>query len=198
MRKIFGAAIAALLGAIAFTGSANAATVIATGCTSVTASNGCLFSGNINSSNSGPNSYLATQAAYNLFNNTHPSANPDISLKVIAASDDSGFSGFGSITGGSGASGTWSLTNYLVDFIAVKASESFVLYQITPASSGNWNTFDIPYHQNPHDLSHIVFFGDPVSGVPEPATWALFILGFGGIGLMLRSRRSAILARVRA
>jgi hypothetical protein len=39
---------------------------------------------------------------------------------------------------------------------------------------------------------------DAVSGVPEPATWALFILGFGGIGLMLRSRRSAILARVRA
>ena len=41
---------------------------------------------------------------------------------------------------------------------------------------------------------------DAVSGVPEPSTWALFILGFGSIGLMLRSsrRRSVILARVRA
>lgn len=41
---------------------------------------------------------------------------------------------------------------------------------------------------------------DAVSGVPEPSTWALFILGFGAIGMMLRSsgRREAILARVRA
>ncbi len=41
---------------------------------------------------------------------------------------------------------------------------------------------------------------DAVSGVPEPSTWALFILGFGAIGMMLRSGRgrSAILARVRA
>jgi hypothetical protein len=38
------------------------------------------------------------------------------------------------------------------------------------------------------------------SAVPEPATWAMFLLGFGGIGLMLRSRRrrDAILARISA
>jgi len=28
-----------------------------------------------------------------------------------------------------------------------------------------------------------------VSGVPEPATWAMFLLGFGGIGFMLRGVR---------
>jgi len=41
---------------------------------------------------------------------------------------------------------------------------------------------------------------DAVSGVPEPSTWAMFLLGFGGIGLMLRSRhrRDAILARISA
>lgn len=39
---------------------------------------------------------------------------------------------------------------------------------------------------------------DAIPGVPEPATWALFILGFGGIGLMLRSRRTATLARIHA
>ncbi|MDZ4373708.1 MAG: PEPxxWA-CTERM sorting domain-containing protein [Phenylobacterium sp.] len=32
--------------------------------------------------------------------------------------------------------------------------------------------------------------GDPpVGGVPEPGTWALMILGFGGAGVMLRRRR---------
>jgi hypothetical protein len=29
-----------------------------------------------------------------------------------------------------------------------------------------------------------------VNGVPEPATWAEFILGFGVIGIALRRRRS--------
>ncbi len=31
-------------------------------------------------------------------------------------------------------------------------------------------------------------FGEPIA-VPEPATWGLMILGFGGVGAMLRSRR---------
>jgi hypothetical protein len=29
-------------------------------------------------------------------------------------------------------------------------------------------------------------------GVPEPATWAMMIMGFGGVGAMLRKRRSAV------
>ena len=29
-----------------------------------------------------------------------------------------------------------------------------------------------------------------VGGVPEPATWALLMIGFGGIGVAARSRRS--------
>lgn len=36
------------------------------------------------------------------------------------------------------------------------------------------------------------------SGVPEPGTWALFILGFGAIGMMLRSGRGRVAARIRA
>ncbi|MES2253850.1 MAG: PEPxxWA-CTERM sorting domain-containing protein [Pseudomonadota bacterium] len=39
---------------------------------------------------------------------------------------------------------------------------------------------------------------DAVSGVPEPSTWALFILGFGAIGMMLRSGRGRALSRARA
>jgi hypothetical protein len=33
-----------------------------------------------------------------------------------------------------------------------------------------------------------------VIGVPEPATWAMMIMGFGAIGMVLRSRRRPVLA----
>ncbi|NUR45336.1 MAG: PEP-CTERM sorting domain-containing protein [Sphingomonas sp.] len=35
-----------------------------------------------------------------------------------------------------------------------------------------------------------------VTPVPEPATWALMLLGFGGVGLALRRRRKPALAQV--
>ncbi len=33
----------------------------------------------------------------------------------------------------------------------------------------------------------------PVGGIPEPATWGLMLVGFGGLGAMLRRRRSVAL-----
>jgi hypothetical protein len=36
------------------------------------------------------------------------------------------------------------------------------------------------------------------TAVPEPATWTMMILGFGATGLMLRNRRRAVAATVRA
>ena len=35
---------------------------------------------------------------------------------------------------------------------------------------------------------------DPGGGVPEPATWAMMILGFGGVGAMVRRRRAVAFA----
>ena len=183
-----------LASAALFAQPASASDVVAGNCVSVTAPHGCLFSGNINT-NSVPlnvNGYVNAQNAYNTFNDSHSSATPDISLNVIAASDDLTFSGLGSTTG-TGSSGTWALSGFLVNFVAVKASDYFVLYQLTtPASTGSWNTLDIPYKNNPHDISHLVFFGSPREGaVPEPATWAMMLLGFGAMGMSLRRRRIA-------
>ena len=39
------------------------------------------------------------------------------------------------------------------------------------------------------DLRYVV--GDGADAIPEPATWAMLLLGFGGVGLALRQRRSA-------
>ncbi|MBB4860326.1 hypothetical protein HNO88_003669 [Novosphingobium chloroacetimidivorans] len=173
-----------------------ATTVVDGSCSSVTASSGCLFKGNINTAANGNNSYLNAQSAYNLYNNTHPSANPDITLTPIVSSDDPNFDSFGSTTGAGATSGTWMLDNFIASYFAVKAGNNFVLYALSaPASSGTWDTFDLPGILNgpnagqSQNLSHLTFFGSPVSGVPEPSTWAMMILGMGAVGWSLRQKR---------
>ena len=43
---------------------------------------------------------------------------------------------------------------------------------------------------DPPALSHIIFFGDIAGGVPEPATWAMLLLGLGMVGSSMRRRRN--------
>ena len=54
----------------------------------------------------------------------------------------------------------------------------------TNASSGHFQA----------QFDNVVIDGENLSGpaVPEPAAWALMIVGFGGAGAMLRRRRSAV------
>ena len=47
------------------------------------------------------------------------------------------------------------------------------------------------------DLMTIGDAGQVTSGVPEPATWMLMLLGFFGIGAMMRRRKSAVTTKVR-
>lgn len=162
-------------------------------CISVLDPQGCLYNGNINSnSTDNKNGYLSAQAAYNLYNNTHPSAGVDILLTVLASTEDKNFSSFGTFTGAGSSSGTWSLPGYAVNFFAVKAADNFLLFELgTPASHGSWSTSGIPFNKNPHDISHLVFFGTrsvTPSAVPEPETWAMMLAGFGLIGFAARRR----------
>jgi hypothetical protein len=178
-----------IIAATAFAAPLSASTVVDGSCVSVASSAGCLFSGNISSNpNGGSNGYLSAQNAYNFYNNSHPSANPDILLNIIASSDDAGFAGL--LTGSGTSAGTWTLGGYLVNYVAVKASNGFVLYELgAPSSTGSWNTNGIPHNNNTHGLSHLVFFGSRVTSVPEPATWAMMLLGFGAVGFSARRQR---------
>ena len=168
--------------------SAFASSVVDGKCTSVASSNGCLFSGNINGNSKAGNasSYLNAQNAYNLYNNTHPSANPDITLEFLGDTVD----GFPAIfTGGSGIFGTWTLNSgFLANFVAVKSSNAFILYQINPANSGTWSSAGLMNNNDGiHELSHLAFFGTQ-GAVPEPSTWMMMLIGFGLIGGAMRRR----------
>jgi hypothetical protein len=53
-----------------------------------------------------------------------------------------------------------------------------------------WNlAFDIFEHENYHASTSSIYQGH--YGVPEPATWAMMIMGFGAIGATVRRRRAA-------
>lgn len=180
------ASVALLLGG--FSVPAMAATVVDGKCTSVASMSGCLFDGNINGNPNGkPSSFISAQNAYNLYNDTHPSANPDIVLNYLGDTDE-GF--VGSFTGAGGTSGTWTLgAGALANFVAVKSSSNFVLYQITPSNSGVWSTAGLVNKKGKEQaLSHLVFFGTQ-SAVPEPAAWMTMILGMACIGFSMRRKK---------
>ena len=159
--------------------------VVAGKCISVANSNGCKFTGNM-----GNQAHAnEAEASYNVYNNTVLTAGPDITLNFYGQTD-------GSFAGNGQTSGTWA-TSFFVEFLVVKASNEFVLYKLaTPAKSGTWNTFNITNKKGvPHGLSHLAFLGsdgfDPNGGggVPEPATWAMLLSGFGMVGFAARRRR---------
>ena len=162
---------AALAGAA--TPAAAAVTLLDPACS---LSTGCEFSGNIN----GAGTALETQNAYNA------AKNPDILLNYLGKSD----SGFGSVSGG--PTGTWSAPGFVINYIAVKSGPGFMLYSVTPGANGTYTTAGLQNGNNQGlpGLSHLAFFGN-AGAVPEPASWAMMIGGFGLVGGAMRRRGAA-------
>ena len=55
-------------------------------------------------------------------------------------------------------------------------------------------TFDLSLYFNNPGISHVDLFDS--GSVPEPATWALMLLGFSGIGMAIRRRRKEGLLQI--
>jgi PEP-CTERM motif len=76
-----------------------------------------------------------------------------------------------------------------------------LMFSVTSDTVGSWDAYDNPDFkidwvgsQNNYDL---VSLGIPVNGaIPEPATWAMMIIGFGAAGYSIRRRRKALLTQV--
>lgn len=190
----FAGAAALALGATAV--PASATITIGSPCVSVLeADGGCVFNGN-----DGPASADAvTESVYN----ASGKAGAPITLSRIVKYDASGsdfgttvtLPGFGTISfAADGKSGSWNLPGFTVDFVSVKGGTQFKLTKLTTAgSSGTWDTTGLVGGQgNQPALSHIIFYGGG-GVVPEPATWAMLITGFGLVGGALRRRRATVL-----
>ncbi len=80
----------------------------------------------------------------------------------------------------------------VIHYFDVKQANGFVLfYDPNPITSGTINLST--YFPNNPGYSHITFIDTGAPAVPEPATWAMMLLGFGGIGMAMRRRRRATL-----
>ncbi len=179
MKKLTLALTCALAGAVA--APAGAVTLSPTLCNSASDPVGCLFlNGNI--ANAG--NVAAAQTVYNT------AKNPDIALNLLFETGNA-FPGVVTFDDATNTSGTWSLPGYVVDYLAVKAGNDFVLYKLAmPASSGTWSTNNLVNGQGIRkQLSHLTFFG--VAAVPEPAVWAMMIGGLGLVGAASRRGRRA-------
>lgn len=184
MRTTASIFVATLAGSIAFATQAQAApTVVTSPCSNlVIDGNSCTFSGNINGSTNttADASFLNAQNAYNAY--AAMNGFGTITLNFLADTD-SGLGGLGTFTGLDQTSGTFTINpGYSIDYFAVKYGDRFTLY--------NYNGQTTFTTDGQHGLSHLVFFGSQTA-VPEPATWAMMLLGFGGIGIAMRRRRGS-------
>jgi hypothetical protein len=95
-----------------------------------------------------------------------------------------GAGGSGAVFGTQPGGGTVTYTSDFVDFTDQTAGDfSIGLTGITPGFSASAWTAD----------SVGSFASDSANvgnGVPEPATWAMMIVGFGGVGVLMRRRRA--------
>jgi hypothetical protein len=178
MKKIFAQAIVASV--LAVSAPAMAATTLVNPTCTLSVGTSCLFNGNINLNLTGNNSLGDADAAYNSQTPT-PSPLLDLGDMTFKMDDSTGF-------GANQMSGTITAP-FEVTFYAVKAGDFFDLFEIAPSTTFNWSTAGISVGSGQQPaISHIEFFGMN-SAVPEPATWAMMILGLACVGGVLRQRR---------
>jgi hypothetical protein len=71
-------------------------------------------------------------------------------------------------------------------------------FNVLAPTAGLYN-FELSYGETAGPPAELKFAinGAPVGGVPEPATWGMMLLGFGGIGMAMRTRRrKQVLAQI--
>jgi len=66
-----------------------------------------------------------------------------------------------------------------------------VTFLLDGTDVSNFNYLRLSSSQNAFEIDNLA-----INPVPEPATWALMLVGFAGIGMTLRRRRQTALAQI--
>ncbi len=83
-----------------------------------------------------------------------------------------------------------------VDFSGLSFSTAGNSYNIYAATGSNYGVLD--FNSNPIGYPNSVVASFSVTAVPEPASWALMLLGFGGLGLAAFGKSRKASARIAA
>lgn len=92
----------------------------------------------------------------------------------------------------------WGPDEYWLDNTKLPKSFPFPLKQFfdydgdTPGAAGAVGYYDMQTNARFDATLLSITPSNPAGAVPEPSTWALMILGFGGIGVALRGRRKML------
>ena len=79
---------------------------------------------------------------------------------------------------------------YSVFSDATNATGGFVGWEGIDPNGYSESPYDIHSGGITNDLANIYLGVPPPPGVPEPAEWALMLIGFGGLGAVIRRRRA--------
>ncbi len=189
---LFAAATPASGAIVLYCSSGPGIDLVNNGCVSGTASNYPGGGDSVYSNAGGGDPLAAVQAAITSATGVAP-----VGLSLYGKSDSN--AGLFALTGVSPAaqSGTWNVLDdsVLIKYITVKAANSFALYEFSGqgTNSGAFTTLGLLNNGgNRPGVSHISFWQASTPAVPEPATWAMMIFGFAGIGFSMRRRANII------
>ena len=180
------AALTVALGATLLPSAASAAVTLAAGeegC-NVFSAQGCLFDWSGQGGGGGDfDDPALIVAAYNAVHNATPAPEDLPALTFLGKSGE-----------GNSTSMTFTDLPFQVSFYAVKSAQQFILFGLSsPTDSFTATNTRITNKKGKlQGISHVTYFGTPSTppgAVPEPAAWALMIIGFGAAGASLRARR---------
>ncbi len=94
------------------------------------------------------------------------------------------------------------LDGTLIKYVTIKAANEFKVYELAGAGASSGTDFSTvglltPNKKNQPGISHLSFWTVPSGAVPEPATWALMLIGFGALGWAMRRRDGVTEPRMR-